>query len=181
MVWSYWLYLKLLIQYHDIWVEVRKSLLVGRKKNQKLWNQLTKNLNDFEILAGWFENTKYDDGTSIGFIARVQNNGAYINVTDKQRAFLHYLGIHLKDSTGQIIIPPRPFMDNAKDRVKKEGHLILMQEILRVFEGRQSMEQATNRLGIWLQGIIQEEIIKINNPKLLLLLIMIIIVLVGNI
>ncbi len=139
---------------------------MGRKKNQKLWNQLTKNLNDFEIKAGWFENTRYDDGTAIGFVARVQNNGAFINVTDKQRAFLHYLGIHLKDTTGQIIIPPRPFMNNAEDRVKREGHQILMQEILRVFEGRQTMEQVTNRLGIWLQGIIQEEIIKIKEPKL---------------
>lgn len=139
---------------------------MGRQKNKKLWNQLTKNLNDFKIEAGWFENTKYDNGTSVGFIARVQNNGAHINVTKKQRAFLHYFGIHLKDSTGQIIIPPRPFMDNAKDRVKKEGLQILQQEILRVFEGKQTMEQATSRLGVWLQGVIQEEIIKINNPKL---------------
>lgn len=139
---------------------------MGRRKNQKLWNQLTKNLNDFQIEAGWFENTKYDDGTSIGFVARIQNNGAHINVTNKQRKFLHYLGIHLKNSTGQIIIPPRPFMDNAKDRVKKEGHQILQQEILRVFEGRQTMEKATSRLGEWLQGVIQKEITKLNNPKL---------------
>ena len=36
-----------------------------RKKNVKLWNNLTKQLKDFEISAGWFENSRYDDNTPI--------------------------------------------------------------------------------------------------------------------
>lgn len=140
---------------------------MGRKKNVKLWNHLLNNLKDFRIEAGWFENTRYDDSTSVGFVAKIQNYGAVINVTEKQRNYLHYIGLHLKDSTGQIIIPPRPFMDNAAARVNGvEGHKVLLQEMLRVFEGRQTIEQATNRLGSWLQGIIQEEIKKINIPAL---------------
>lgn len=140
---------------------------MGRKKNEKLWNHLLNNLKDFKIEAGWFENTKYDDGTPVGYIAAIQNYGVRISVSQKQRNFLHYLGIHLKDSTGEIIIPPRPFMDNARARVEgTEGHRMLLREILRVFEGRQTIELAANRLGIWLQGVIQEEIRKINTPAL---------------
>lgn len=138
-----------------------------RKKNEKLWNNLTKRLKDFKIEAGWFENTKYDDGTPVGYIAAIQNYGVRISVTDKQRNYLHYLGIHLKQSTGEIVIPPRPFMDNAKARVEgSEGHQVMFQELIRVFEGNQTLEQACNRLAEWLQGVIQEEIIKLNQPAL---------------
>lgn len=138
-----------------------------RKKNQALWDKITNGLDDFEIQAGWFENTKYADGTSVGGIAAVQNYGAQIAVTDKMRGFLHHLGIHLKDSTGNIIIPPRPFMDKAKARMQgQEGKQVLLQELLRVFEGRQTLDQATNRLAKWAQGIIQEEIKNTINPPL---------------
>lgn len=142
-----------------------------RKKNVKLWNHLIKELDDFEIQAGWFENTRYDDNTPVAGIAAVQNYGAHIHqsVTPKQRAFLHHIGIHLKETTENlnIIIPPHPFMDNAKARIQgAEGKQILMQEFLRVFEGRQTMEQATTRLGKWVQGVIQEEIKKITTPPL---------------
>lgn len=138
-----------------------------RKKNVKLWNQLTKNLQDFKIEAGWFENTKYDDGTPVAGIAAVQNYGAHIHVTEKQRDFLHYLGIHLKKVTEEIVIPPRPFYDNAKKRITgNEGYKIVMQELLRVFESKQTMEQAANRIGLWMQGVLQEEIKKITTPPL---------------
>lgn len=145
-----------------------------RKKNVKLWNQLTKGLQDFKIEAGWFENTKYNDGTPVAGIAAVQNYGTVVkpieqNVTAKQRAFLHYIGIHLKKTTEKlyIVIPPRPFMDNAKKRITgPEGYKIVMQELLRVFEAKQTMEQAANRIGLWMQGVIQEEIKKISSPPL---------------
>ena len=142
-----------------------------RKKNVKLWNHLLKELNDFEIKGGWFEESKYDDGTPVAGIAAVQNFGAHINqtVTEKQRAFLHYIGIHLKKETDKlnIIIPARPFMDNAKERIQgQEGKDILMQELLRVFEGRQTMQQAVLRLKEWAASIVKEELTKIQSPPL---------------
>ena len=138
-----------------------------RKKNEQLWNHLLKNLKDFEIKAGWFENARYDDGTPIAYIAAVQNYGASVRVAESFKNYLHYVGIHLKAAKGEFVIPARPFMDNAKRRVRgTEGKQIIMQEMLRVFEQKQTIEQAVERLGIWLQGIIQEEIIKLNNPKL---------------
>lgn len=142
-----------------------------RRKNVQLWNHLIKELSDFEIQAGWFENSTYDGETPIAGIAAIQNCGCTItqNVTEKQRAFLHYAGIHLKKSTNElnIVIPARPFMDNAKARIQgQEGKEILMQEMLRVFEGRQTMQQAVNRLKEWAKNIIQEELKAIQSPPL---------------
>ena len=58
-------------------------------------------------------------------------------------------------------------MDNARARVEgQEGKKMLMQEFLLVFEGKQTMEQAAKHLGLWLQGVIQEEIKKIQYPAL---------------
>ena len=138
-----------------------------RKKNVKLWNNLTKKLKDFEIQAGWFSESRYDDNTPIAGIAAVQNYGAHIRAAKEFKNFLHYIGIHLKKDTKEFIIPPRPFMDNAKKRINgQEGREILMQEFLRVFEGRQTMEQAAKRIGLWCQRVIQEEIRKIKSPAL---------------
>lgn len=142
-----------------------------RKKNVKLWSHLTTQLNDFKIEAGWFENTKYDSDTPVAGIAAVQNYGAHIQqtVTEKQRNFLHLIGIHLKKTTESlnIVIPPRPFYDNAKKRITgTEGNKTVMQELLRVFEAKQTMEQAATRIGLWMQGVIQEEIKKITTPPL---------------
>jgi len=142
-----------------------------RKKNVKLWNHLLKELNDFEIKGGWFEESKYDDGTPVAGIAAVQNFGAHINqtVTEKQRAFLHYIGIHLKKETDKlnIIIPARPFMDNAKERIRgQEGTEVLLKAMLQVFEGKLTMKQATEQLALYIQQVIQEELKKIQEPPL---------------
>lgn len=142
-----------------------------RKKNEKLWAHLHKELNDWEILAGWFENSTYDGKTPIAGIAAVQNYGANISqtVSDKQRRFLHAIGIHLKKTTENIniTIPARPFMDNAKERIQgQEGKEIVLQELLRVFEGRQTMLQAVRRMKEWAKSIIQEELKAIQEPPL---------------
>ena len=128
---------------------------------------MTKNLKDFEIRAGWFENSRYDAKTPIAGVAAVQNYGAHVRVAEKFKKYLHYIGVHLKKDTKEFVIPPRPFMDNAKERLNsQEGKEILHQELLRVFEGKQTTEQAANRIGLWLQGVIQEELKNIQSPAL---------------
>lgn len=138
-----------------------------RKTNQKLWDGLLNQLKDFNIQAGWFENTKYDDATPVAGIAAVQNFGAHIKVSEKQRNYLRLLGLYLNKNTSEIVIPSRPFYDNAKKRINGlEGKKIVMQEIFRVINGFQTMEQAAERIGHWMQGVIQEENKKINTPPL---------------
>lgn len=142
-----------------------------RKKNVKLWNHLTSQLKDFKIIAGWFENTRYDAETPVAGIAAVQNYGAHIQqtVTPKQRKYLRLLDIYLKKTTDNlnVVVPPRPFMDNAKKRITgAEGKKVLFIELYKVFEAKQTMEQAANRLGLWVQSVIQEEIKAITSPPL---------------
>lgn len=60
-------------------------------------------------------------------VARVQDRGAVIPVTDKMRGFLSVHGLHLRADTTHIVIPGRHFWRNAlrtarrkaKDKLKK--------------------------------------------------------------
>ena len=138
-----------------------------RKSNQKLWDHLIKELDDFQVQAGWFEQSRYDNDTPIAYVAAIQNYGATVRVADSFKKYLHFVGIHLRKDKTEFIIPPRPFMDNAKRRVQSdEGKQIILQELLRVFSGKQTINKAIKKLGLWLQGVIQDEIKALNSPKL---------------
>ena len=138
-----------------------------RKTDKRRWRALTQQLNDFKIEAGWFENNRYDDGTSVAEIARIQNEGANIHITDKMRGWFALQGVNLKKDTKSIIIPPRPFMDNAARRVHgQEGHNAIIGAFMMVFNGNLAFEQALSQLKEWLQGVVTEEFIAVNSPKL---------------
>jgi hypothetical protein len=138
-----------------------------RKTDKRRWRALTQQLNDFKIEAGWFANNRYDDGIGVAEIARIQNNGAQINVTPKMRGWFAFQGMNLKKDTQSIIIPPRPFMDNAARRVHgQEGRNAIIGTFMMVFNGNLAFEQALSQLKEWLQGVVTEEFIAINSPKL---------------
>lgn len=52
------------------------------------------------------------------WIARIQEYGVTIRVTDPMRAYLHGRGLHLAADTSHIVIPPRPFVGPAFRRVR---------------------------------------------------------------
>lgn len=58
------------------------------------------------------------------WLAGIHEYGCRIKVTPKMRAFLHRQGLHLKDSTTEIVIPERSFLraghDANVDRVMKQ-------------------------------------------------------------
>ena len=139
-----------------------------RKRNQKVYNALTQDLSDYLIKAGWFENSRYDDNTPIAGIAAVQNYGATINqtVTPKQRAFLHYLGIHLKKSTEglTIVIPPTHFMENCQSKNKQKWRNIIKNAWTSVFLGNITADKAIEQLGMLIEGDIAKEIADGNYP-----------------
>ncbi len=61
-------------------------------------------------------------------IAIVQEFGCTIRVTPKMRAYLHYQGLHLKESTEFIHIPARPFLRPvllSEDFKNKVGEIYL--------------------------------------------------------
>ena len=58
--------------------------------------------------------------TRVAWYGRVHEFGAMIKVTAKMRGFLHSIGIHLKASTSQLHIPPRPFARPALHSAMKK-------------------------------------------------------------
>lgn len=52
---------------------------------------------------------------SHAWLAGIHEYGCNIPVTEKMRAYLHYNGLHLKDSTTHIRIPERSFLRTGHD------------------------------------------------------------------
>lgn len=140
------------------------------KRNKKLYDALTQKMPDYLIQAGWFEETKYKDGTPVGGIAAVQNYGAIINqaVTEKQRAFLHYLGIHLKKTTSNlsIVIPPTHFWEKCQEENKEKWRQLIKDAWTSVFLGNISPDKAVEQIGMAIEGDIAKAIAAIDSPPL---------------
>lgn len=141
-----------------------------RTSNKKAWEALTKNIPEFTIQAGWFEESKYADGKPIGGIAAVQNYGSVIHqaVTEKQRAFLHYIGIHLKKETTNltIVIPPTHFMENCQTKNKEKWKAAFAQTWGKVFAGDLDADKAAEMLGMMIEGDIAQAIADVSGPPL---------------
>lgn len=139
-----------------------------RKRNNKIYDALTQKMPDYLIKAGWFENSKYNDNTPIGGIAAVQNYGATINqsVTPKQRALLHYLGIHLKKETDNltIVIPPTHFMENCQNKNKEKWKNLIKNLSTMIFLGNISADKAMEQIGMIIERDIANEIADGNYP-----------------
>lgn len=141
-----------------------------RKKNQKVWDALTQKQSDYIIQAGWFEGTKYKKDIPVGGIAAVQNYGAVINqnVTEKQRAFLHYIGIHLKSDTNNlnIVIPPTHFWEQCKNENKEKWRKLCHQLWQQVNLGNLKPEEAMEALGGAIEGDIAAAVKAVDGPPL---------------
>lgn len=133
-----------------------------RKSNRKIWDALTQKHSDYLLQAGWFEESKYSNGTPIGGIAAVQNYGAVINqnVTEKQRAFFHYLGIHLKKATQNlhIVIPATHFMENCQNKNKEKWRKLIQDAWTSVFLGNIDPDKAMEQVAMVIEGDIAKEI-----------------------
>jgi hypothetical protein len=62
----------------------------------------------------------HDSDLPLNVLLAIHEHGAIIEVTDKMRAFLHYIDIHLKKSTDVVRIPPRPVVDKAIKRMLRK-------------------------------------------------------------
>ena len=89
--------------------------LYGAGENEK--NSLYNALAIRKIKGGWRVYVRwakhYKANLQLRDLLNIHQRGAIIMVTDKMRAFLHWLGIHLKAETVLIRIPPRPVLDMA--------------------------------------------------------------------
>lgn len=141
-----------------------------RKKNQKVWDALTQNMSEYIIQAGWFQESKYDNGAPIGGIAAVQNYGAVINqnITEKQRKFFMALGIFLKKTTTalHIVIPATHFWEQCKTENKEKWKKLIQDAWKSVALGNISPDDAMDRIGQAIKGDIVKAIAAVEGPPL---------------
>lgn len=101
---------------------------------------------------------------TLGRLAAIHEYGLEIEVTDKMRAFLHYQGLHLKDSTTHIKIPERSFLrsshdENAEDVLKQSE-----KAIGQVVSGKMSINQYLDMVGRDYVTMVKEYIVELDSP-----------------
>ena len=81
------------------------------------------------------------------WLAGIHEYGCRITVTPKMRAFLHGQGLHLKDSTEEIVIPERSFLrtghDENADRIIAQTERALGQVVI----GKMSVDDMLDLYG----------------------------------
>lgn len=137
----------------------------SRKINSNILDGL-KGLKDGTVEIGWFEDTKYSDGTSVAMVAEVQEFGATINVTEKMRGYFAANGFPLKKDKGQIVIPPRSFMRTTVDENQSEWKQHVKGDLAKTIENGGDTIKVLDRLGLEVKGDIQQKISSIQSPPL---------------
>lgn len=98
------------------------------------------------------------------WLAGIHEYGCKIKVTPKMRAFLHYNGLHLKDSTTEIVIPERSFLrtghDENTDRIIQQTERALGQ----VVAGQMSIDDMLDLYGQQMATAIKTYIRDLSNP-----------------
>lgn len=106
----------------------RKKSVNGSKKILKALNTLMDNLNQKVSITVGIQGEQAsqihpNSDLTNAQLGAIHEFGATINVTDKMRAYLHHIGIHLKKDTTTITIPARSFLrdtfftGDAKERL----------------------------------------------------------------
>jgi len=133
----------------------------NRKNLDELYSKINK-LNSMKIHIGIFSDT----GNKLLMIARVQEYGVKIEVTEKMRNYLHVKGLHLRADTQYINIPERSYVrstaiDKLKD-IQKNSKRYLNQ----VLTTNMKVETFGKLLGNVLADVMKEQMKELKNPKL---------------
>lgn len=98
------------------------------------------------------------------WLAGIHEYGCNIPVTPRMRAYLHSIGVHLKKSTKQIVIPERSFMRNGydenRDRILKMADKLLPD----VLDGSMSPEAYFDHVGTEVREAIKQYAIELSDP-----------------
>lgn len=98
------------------------------------------------------------------WLAAIHEYGCKIPVTPKMRAYLHSIGVHLKKSTTEIVIPERSFLragfDENRDEVLKTAEKVLPDVLI----GTMSEEQYLELVGMTLRDAIKDYAVDLKDP-----------------
>lgn len=120
-------------------VTVKKIPGPGQKRLQALINDL----GEREGMVGWFDSSKYEDGTPVAYIAAIQELGSPANK-----------------------IPPRPFMRTTAAEQKKAWAKTFNDGSKALLNGTATGEKVMEGLVLQARGDIQAKIASIQEPKL---------------
>lgn len=98
------------------------------------------------------------------WLAGIHEYGCRIKVTEKMRAYLHYQGLHLKESTTEIVIPERSFLRGGFD-ANHVDTIDRAEKILGdVFDGTMSVDQFCAAVGLELASRIKDYAVNLKSP-----------------
>lgn len=98
------------------------------------------------------------------WLAAIHEYGCTIIVTPKMRAFLHYQGLHLKQSTKAIVIPERSFLRSSHDENADEILTQSERALGQVIGGKMSIEQYLDMVGRNYVTMVKEYIVELDSP-----------------
>lgn len=112
-------------------------------KVRKALSSIPEQFDGKDIQVGWFESSRYPDGTQVAYVATIQEMGA------PERG-----------------IPPRPFMSPTVQEQSKEWANILAGGIRAVSSGKYNADDVLTGLGEAIKGDIYKAISEVNAPAL---------------
>lgn len=124
-----------------------------------------KHLESKRLEVGVFEGEKHPDSDiDLAELARIHEYGIVIEVTPEMRAYLHSIGLHLRDDTTHIRIPERSFIragwDNNKADVEKRIERFLPQ----VLELNVNTDTFIEMVGKEVEGRLKKFLKKLHYP-----------------
>lgn len=152
------------------------------RQNPQVFQQLAarfKQLDGLQVRAGWFESTKYEDGTPVAGIAAVQEFGATINHPggtaykigpDGKAIFVANSAPGAaalpKTKPHTIVIPPRPFMRPTSAREHDNWIKLIGQGAKMVITKGYSAFNVMDAFGARAAGDIAKSIAEVTTPAL---------------
>lgn len=103
-------------------------------------------------------------GGENAWLAGIHEYGCQIEVTDKMRAYLHRMGLHLKATTTHITIPERAFLRNGYDENKDEVIAKAEAVLGDVIGGTMTPTQLFELVGLLLKSKIQDYARDLDSP-----------------
>lgn len=98
------------------------------------------------------------------WLAGIHEYGCKIEVTDKMRAYLHSLGLHLKKDTQYITIPERAFLRNGYDLNKMNVVSDVDPALESVIDGSLDTDRFLEMVGQILSSTIKDYARDLDNP-----------------
>lgn len=114
------------------------------KKNKQTLASLVRLMKDIDqkysikvgIIGEKAQEQHSDSGLTNAELGAIHEFGCTINVTDKMRAYLHHIGIHLRPDTTTIVIPTRSFLRMPLLSDEFKNYLMTDNGIIQIFEAK---------------------------------------------